>query len=83
MLSIKELPAGFIESMKSQLGNEFDDYIRSLSEKPVSGVRINTLKTTAEEVFNIIKVDHEPIPSSKERAKRQRCTARAESPQWK
>ena len=62
MISLNELPESYIESMKSQLGSEFDSYIDSLKDSPVYGVRINTLKTTAEEVFSVINVEHEPIP---------------------
>lgn len=62
MLKEIELPEGFRESMREQLGAEYSAYIESLSEKPVSGVRINTLKTTAEEVFSKINTGHEQIP---------------------
>lgn len=62
MISINDLPTSYIDSMRAQLGSEFESYINSLEERPVYGIRINTLKTTAEEVFSVINTDHEQIP---------------------
>jgi len=62
MITINDLPASYIDSMKSQLGDEFDSYISCLSDGPYYGVRINTLKTTADEVFSVFKCEHEQIP---------------------
>ncbi len=62
MILLKDLPSCFRDSMKEQLGTSFDDYIRCLSEKPVAGVRINTLKTDAEELFSKINIAHDQIP---------------------
>ena len=62
MLKLSDLPTTFAEAMRDQLGADFDKYIESLSAKPFYGIRINTLKTTAEEVFEEINVWHEQIP---------------------
>ena len=62
MISFNDLPDSFVESMKSQLGDGFDRYVRTLSEKPVSGIRINTGKTDPDTVFRKIQSDYEAIP---------------------
>jgi len=66
MISIGDLPLSFLESMKAQLGDEYEEFLKSYSESPLYGVRINTLKTTAEEVFTKIPVPHKQIPWVKE-----------------
>lgn len=62
MISINDLPESYISSMKKQLGDTFPEYVRTLSEPPFSGVRINPLKTNAEEVFGKINTEHSQIP---------------------
>ena len=66
MLSLNDLPASFAESMRAQLGEEFNDYVNSLSDSVAYGVRINTLKTDANEVFEKINTEHNQIPWVKE-----------------
>ena len=62
MIRYEDLQESYIESMKAQLKDEFDDYVSSLSEDVVQGVRINTLKALPEEVFEKINTFHELIP---------------------
>lgn len=62
MIKTNDLPESYIESMKSQLGDSFEEYISTLSAPPVSGLRINTLKTDADEIFSKINIDHDPVP---------------------
>ncbi len=47
-----ELPLFYTEKMKKLLKDEFEDYIKSFDEKAESGIRINTLKISAEEFKN-------------------------------
>ncbi len=62
MISIANLPESFVTSMRDQLGDSFDDYIKSLSDTPSFGIRLNTLKTDADEVFGQINTEHSRIP---------------------
>ena len=48
--------------MQDQLGEAFPRYLEAMSERPVSGIRINPLKAEAAEVFEKINVWHELIP---------------------
>ena len=61
MIRIDELPSEYIDAMKNQLGDEYDLYLQTLSEKPVSGVRVNTLKANPESVFRDIGVVYDRI----------------------
>lgn len=47
-----ELPLFYTEKMKKLLKDEFEDYIKSFDEKSESGIRINTLKISADEFKN-------------------------------
>ncbi len=62
MISYNELPEAFADAMRDQLGADFERYIRALSDRPALGIRINTLKTCPDAVFNKIEQAHEPIP---------------------
>ncbi len=42
------LPEGFVERIKTDLGNEADSFLGSFFDPPKRGLRINTLKTGAE-----------------------------------
>lgn len=44
-----ELPVPFLEQMKSLLGEEYEDYLESFREKRVYGLRVNTMKLSAEQ----------------------------------
>lgn len=39
-----ELPKEFLDRLKLDLGDKFDDYIKSFESKPVRGIRVNTKK---------------------------------------
>ena len=62
MLNIDQLPESYITSMRSQLTDGYEDFMKALSGSGVSGVRINTLKTAPDEVFDKIKVPHDRVP---------------------
>ena len=62
MISYNELPEAFADAMRDQLGADFKRYIEALSDRPALGIRINTLKTCPDAVFNKIEQAHEPIP---------------------
>ena len=59
---MKDLPIEFSERMKTILGDEFDDYIKSLNDSPVRGFRINTDKLSVEEFEKINIFSKEKIP---------------------
>lgn len=44
------LPAAFLEEMQELLGEDYPDYLRSIEEVPLSGLRVNTLKASPEDV---------------------------------
>ena len=46
----------YLQQMKSLLGNEYDEYIRLLDEKPQRGFRVNTLKTSADRLFSVMDI---------------------------
>lgn len=45
-----ELKTGFQDRMKVLLGDDFDKFIKSLSERPVNSIRVNELKISPEEL---------------------------------
>ncbi len=47
-----ELPLFYTEKMKKLLKDEFEEYIKSFDEQSESGIRINTLKISADEFKN-------------------------------
>ena len=59
---MKALPQKFAERMKVLLGNEFDDYVSSLNEKPVRAFRVNTDKISLEKFEKINPFTTEKIP---------------------
>ena len=48
------LPEKFLERMKNDLKNEYESFLRSYDEPPCSGLRVNTLKLSAEEFKNTV-----------------------------
>ena len=44
-----ELPQEFLERMQSMLGEEYDDFMKTYEEPRRFGLRVNTLKVSAEE----------------------------------
>jgi NOL1/NOP2/sun family putative RNA methylase len=51
--SIHPIPALFLERMRRLLGDEYAAFARALREKPVSGLRVNTLKLSAQQFQTI------------------------------
>ena len=44
------LPAEFLEEMQDLLKEDYPEYLRSIGEVPLSGLRVNTLKAAPETV---------------------------------
>jgi NOL1/NOP2/sun family putative RNA methylase len=58
-----KLPKKFEERMKEMLGDEYDDFIKSMDESPIfTGIRINTAKAGAEKAVLSEIGDAEKIP---------------------
>ena len=45
-----KLPLKYTETMKALLGEEYDAYLASFDEERFYGLRVNTLKLSAEEM---------------------------------
>lgn len=56
------LPESFKERMKNDLKNEYDSFIKSYDEAPYIGLRVNTLKLSAEEFRNTVDFCGESVP---------------------
>ena len=59
---MKALPEKFAERMKLLLGDDYDNYIASLNEKPVRAFRVNTDKIAVEDFLKINPFDTQKIP---------------------
>lgn len=59
---MKQLPPEFEKRMKALLGDEFEDYKKSLNEVPVRGFRVNTDKISVEDFEKINVFSNEKIP---------------------
>ena len=57
-----QLPEAFQESMKSLLGDEYNDYLESFDVPRIYGLRANTLKWSPEECQDHIQTKLEPVP---------------------
>ena len=62
---MKVLPVDFENRMKNLLGDEFEDYRKSLEEEPVKSFRVNTDKISLEDfnkinIFNTEKIAYSP-----------------------
>lgn len=57
-----KLPIEFASKMKTLLGEEFDDYIKSFNKPAYNGIRVNTLKVSPEEFQGISPFPIERIP---------------------
>ena len=53
------LPEAFLTRLKEQLGDEFDDYLRSLDRPRAVALRFNPMKT---DVFPALPFTEEPVP---------------------
>ena len=56
------LPESFKERMKNDLKNEYDSFIKSYDEAPYIGLRVNTLKLSAEDFKNTVDFCGESVP---------------------
>ena len=56
------LPGSFTSSMKDLLGAEYDDFIASFDEKPLSALRVNTSKVTVSQFEKIAPYPIQKIP---------------------
>lgn len=61
---MNELPPAFLEHMARLLGDEFDAFLASYNDPPVMGLRVNTLKLSAERFLTITPFQLEQIPWS-------------------
>ncbi len=57
-----ELPKAFLERINEQLKDEYQDFLDSYNEKGRRGIRINKLKTTAQEIIKQAPFHMEPVP---------------------
>ncbi|MGV2963783.1 RsmB/NOP family class I SAM-dependent RNA methyltransferase [Paenibacillus sp. AGC30] len=57
-----KLPLIFAERMKSLLGDEFEQFMKSYEQSPHAGLRVNTLKISMEQFDEIAPFDLRPIP---------------------
>ena len=46
---IEQLPKAFLERMKTMLGKEYEDFLKSYEAPRQFGLRVNTLKISVEE----------------------------------
>lgn len=56
------IPQLFLEKMKALMGGEFDAFCESLSAERVQGLRVNTLKGSAERLSRCLPVSLRPVP---------------------
>ena len=56
------LPETFLEEMKVMLGKEYEAYLDSFKRPSCRGLRVNTLKWTAEECQKRVPAKLTPVP---------------------
>lgn len=61
-MSEYELPAAFMARMQRELGEQYSSFINSYLKPPVKGVRVNTLKLSAQAFAAIAPFSVSPIP---------------------
>ena len=59
---MKQLPIEFQERMKTLLGDEYDDFLKSYDEKPVRAFRVNTDKISLEDFQKLNIFSQDKIP---------------------
>lgn len=57
-----KLPLPFIDRMKDLLDKEAEQFFNSLEGSPHSGLRVNTLKVSIEELKRLLPFDLKPVP---------------------
>lgn len=62
MENINYLPADFTDDMKSLLGNEYDEFIKSYEKERVAGLRFNPLKCSYEDFKEAVNWTLTPVP---------------------
>ena len=60
------LPQQFLDEMKEILNEEYDDFIKSYDEPKTTGLRVNTLKISNEDLLNLNLYNLDQIPWAKE-----------------
>lgn len=61
-----DLPKAFLERMKVQLKNEYDDFLSTYAEAPAYGLRINLLKAAPDAIAPELPFTLSPVPWAKE-----------------
>jgi len=59
---IDKLPEAFLNIMKQQLGDTFNDFLASYEEEPVQGLRVNTNKISVAEFIEKFPFDLTKVP---------------------
>lgn len=59
---MKQLPIEFQERMKTLLGDEYDDFLKSYDEKPIRAFRVNTEKISLEDFQKLNIFSQDKIP---------------------
>ena len=57
-----ELPVAFCDEMKRILGDEYEDYLKSMEGTRKFGLRVNTAKISVEDFLKISPFELTPIP---------------------
>jgi NOL1/NOP2/sun family putative RNA methylase len=60
------VPAVFLARMARLLGDEFPAFAASYDAPPVTGLRVNTLKITPDDLVSRLPLDFQPVPWSSE-----------------
>ncbi len=56
------LPDSYKERIKKQLGEEYEEYLRSFEKMPENGLRVNTAKISVEDFLKICPFEVKPVP---------------------
>ena len=62
---IEQLPKAFLERMKTMLGKEYEDFLKSYEAPRQFGLRVNTLKISVEEFLKQSPFHLTPVPWTK------------------
>lgn len=57
-----DLPEGFRRRMERLLGNRYPAFLRGYETPPARGLRVNTLKTTVQDVCRVFPLPLSPVP---------------------
>lgn len=56
-----EIPKSYLERMRLWLGDEFESFLSAYQQEPIAGLRVNTLKISAEEFQRLSPFQLQPI----------------------